>query len=213
MPNWVYNSLVIEGDADVLARIAQQLATPWQTQHLDWKTNTIKSEMVEQPLSYYNIIKPTNLDEYYDKPNGTQDHPDHWYQWNCRNWGAKWDASSAERHETEDGSLCYTFESPWGIPNQAMLTLSQQYPTVTLELEYEEETGWGGCIVYTNGNEETSEEYDNKCRDCSALNTVDCCEECGNELCSKCNNISEADKDALGKCEEHKHLLEEVKNA
>jgi len=210
MPNWVYNSLVIEGDADVLTRIAQQLATPHETQHLDWKTNEVKTEMVEQPFSYWNIIKPTNLDEYYDKPDTKQDHPDHWYSWNTSNWGVKWNASSAERHDTEDGSLCYTFESPWGIPNEALLTLSKQYPTVTLELEFEEETGWGGTIVYDNGNEETTEEYDNKCRDCSALNTLDYCDDCGNELCSKCNNISEADKDALKECETHKHLAQEV---
>jgi hypothetical protein len=210
MPNWVYNSLVIEGDADVLTRIAQQLATPHLNQHLDWKTNEVKNEMVEQPFSYYNIIKPTNLDEYYDKPNGKQDHPDHWYSWNLRNWGVKWNASSAEQHDTEDGSLCYTFESPWGIPNEALLTLSKQYPTVTLELEYEEETGWGGTIVYDNGNEETTEEYENKCRDCSELNTLSYCDDCGNELCSKCNNIGEADKDALKKCETHKHLAQEV---
>ena len=210
MPNWVYNSLVIEGDADILTRIAQQLATPHENKHLDWQTGENKSEMVEQPFSYWNIIKPENLDTYFDKPEDKQDHPDHWYAWNNRNWGVKWNASSAERHDTEDGSLCYTFESPWGIPNEALLTLSKQYPTVTLELEFEEETGWGGTIVYDNGNEEETEEYDNKCRDCSALNTLDYCEECSNELCSACNNIGEADKDALKECETHKHLAQEV---
>ena len=210
MPNWVYNSLVIEGDADILARINEQLSAPYENKHLDWRTNEVKNEMVEQPLSYWNIIKPDNLDEYYDKPNGKQNHPDHWWAWNNRNWGVKWDASSAELHETEDGSLCYTFESPWGIPNDAMLALSKQYPSVSLELEYEEETGWGGTVVYDNGCEEVTEEYETKCRDCSALNTVDYCDDCSNELCSKCNNISEADKDALKKCETHKHLLEEV---
>lgn len=211
MPNWVYNSLVIEGDADILARIAQQLATPYLAKHLDWQSNEIKDQMVEQPFSYWNIIKPDNLDEYHDKPNGKQDHPDHWYAWNNRNWGVKWEASSAEQHDTEDGSLCYTFESPWGIPNEALLTLSKQYPTVTLELEFEEENGWGGTIVYDNGNEEETEEYDSKCRDCNALNTLEYCEDCSNQLCSACNNIGEADKDALKECETHKHLLEEVK--
>jgi hypothetical protein len=92
----------------------------------------------------------------------------------------------------------------------ALQKLSAQYPTLLFTLSYEEETGWGGCIVYDNGNEETTQEYDNKCRDCDELNTLDCCDDCGNELCSKCNNISEADKDALKECKTHKHLAQEV---
>lgn len=212
MPNWVYNSLVIEGDADVLARIEAQVSAPFLAKHLDWQSNELKEQMVEQPFSYWNIIKPTNLDEYHDKPNGKQDHVDHWYAWNNRNWGVKWEASSVEAHHPEDGkALCYTFESPWGIPNEVMLELSRQYPTVTLELEFQEENGWGGTIVYDNGNEETTEEYDSKCRDCSALNTLEYCEDCSNQMCSACNDIGEADKDALKECETHKHLLEEVK--
>jgi len=211
MPNWVYNSLVIEGDADVLARIKEQLSAPYETKHLDWQTGEVKTEMVEQPFSYWNIIKPTDLEAYFDKPEDKQDHVDHWYAWNNRNWGVKWEAKFGDAHHPEDGkSLCYTFESPWGIPNEAMVTLSKQYPTVTLELEYEEENGWGGTIVYNNGNEEETEEYDSKCRDCNALNTLEYCDECGNQLCSACNDIGEADKDALKECETHKHLVQEA---
>jgi hypothetical protein len=217
MPNWVYNTLSIMGDAATIAQIRAQVSAPYETESLDWQTNQRVKAVVEQPFSFWNIIKPTDLDAYHDNPvTHDQSGRDHWYNWNCRNWGVKWEASNPRENEefTEgDADTWYNFETAWGIPNSAMLELSRQYPTVTFELEFEEEGGWGGTMVYRNGHEEETEEYDTKCRDCDALNTLDCCEECGNELCSKCNNISEADKDALGKCEEHKHLLKEETNA
>lgn len=212
MPNWCYNSLTIEAEPQVIEAIRAQLSAPYETQHLDWRTNELKKEMVEQPLSYWNIVKPTDLDAYHDNPvTHDQSGRDHWYNWNCRNWGVKWDASQAEAHHPEDGkSLCYTFESPWGIPNEAMIALSQQYPTAELELEFEEETGWGGTMLYINGSEVCTEEYNTKCRDCGALETLEYCEDCSNQLCSACNNTSEADLDALKECETHKHLATEV---
>jgi hypothetical protein len=214
MPNWVYNGLTIDAEPDVINKIKAQLSEPYETKHLDWQTNEIKSEMVEQPFSFWNIIKPTDLDAYYDKPvTHDQNGRDHWYNWNIRNWGVKWEAKFGDEHHPEDGlSLCYTFETAWGIPDTAMLKLSEQYPTASLELEYEEENGWGGCILYENGTSTETEEYDTKCRDCGALNTLDYCEECSNQLCEKCNNTSEADMDALAECETHKHLAKETVN-
>jgi hypothetical protein len=186
MPNWVYNSLLIEGEPEVVARIREQVSAPYETQHLDWQTNEVRVEKVEQPFSFWNIIKPTDLDAYHDKPNGKQDGHDHWYNWNLRNWGVKWDAKSAEIHE-DDGSLCYTFETPWGVPACVLLELSRQHPTARIELEYEEENGWGGTVIFDNGTEETTEEYDAKCRQCGALETMDYCETCDVNVCSECN--------------------------
>jgi len=206
--------LTIDAEPEVLAQIKTQLSLPYETKHLDWRTNELKIEKVEQPFSFWNIIKPTDLDAYYDNPvTHDQDGRDHWYNWNIRNWGVKWEAKFGDENHDEDGkTLCYTFETAWGVPHSALFELSRQYPTATLELEYEEESGWGGCIVFTNGEADETEEYDNKCRDCDALNTLEWCETCENELCSSCNNTSEADEDTLKECEDHKHLVKETAN-
>lgn len=214
MPNWVFNSLVIEAEPQVLAQIRAQVSAPYETQHLDWRTNERVKEMVEQPFSFWNIIKPTDLDAYHDDPvTHDQSGRDHWYNWNIRNWGVKWEAKNVYEKDdfTEgDGETFFNFETAWGIPDNALLTLSEQYPTASFELEYEEETGWGGCILYENGTSTETEEYENKCRDCDSLNTLDYCEECGNQLCSACWATREADMDALKECKEHKHLAQEV---
>ena len=202
MPNWVYNSLVITGEAEVIAKIKAQVSAPHEVKHLDWKTNELVAEMNEEPFSFWNIIKPTDLDAYHDNPvTHDQSGHDHWYNWNLRNWGVKWDAKSAEIHEEEDDSLCYTFETPWGIPHNALFELSRQYPTATLELEYEEEQGWGGTIVFTNGEAEETEEYESKCRQCGTLETMDYCETCECQVCSKCNYAEFAPEIM---CETHK---------
>lgn len=212
MPNWVFNSLSIEAEPQVLAQIRAQVSAPYETQHLDWRTNERVKEMVEQPFSFWNIIKPTNLDAYHDDPvTHDQSGSDHWYNWNLRNWGVKWEAREAYEKDdfTEgDGETFYNFDTAWGIPNEAMLELSRQYPTATLELEFEEEGGWGGTIVYTNGCEETTEEYNDKCRQCGALDQMEMCDNCENYLCTKCNYGSFIEEEKLSECETHKHLLE-----
>lgn len=202
MPNWVYNSLVIKGEADVIAKIRAQVSAPYETKHLDWKTNELRTEKVEQPFSYWNIIKPTDLDAYFDNPEThDQSGRNHWYNWNCSNWGVKWDASDVYESDGDDTLLVYTFQSPWGIPEAALVELSSQYPTAELELEFEEEGGWGGTIEFTNGFAVVTEEYDSKCRQCQALETMDYCEECECQVCKDCNYAEFAPED---KCEAHK---------
>lgn len=215
MPNWVMNSLLIEAEPAVITQIKAQLSAPFETRHFDWQTNQQKVETQQQPFAFWNVIKPTDLDAYWDKADTPQTHPDHWYAWNNRNWGVKWDAANCEEIEldnSEGNEVLYNFDTPWGVAEDVFVELSRQYPTARLELEYEEEGGWGGRIVFDNGTSTIEEEYNDKCRDCGALDTLDYCEECSNQLCSACWATGEAEMDALKECSEHKHLAEEKVN-
>jgi hypothetical protein len=93
-----------------------------------------------------------------------------------------------------------------------MLELSRQYPTAKVDLEFEEEQGWGGKIVFTNGESEVIEEYETKCRQCEAYNTFESCDKCENYLCSKCNYGEFIDQDTLKECDTHKQLAKEETN-
>jgi hypothetical protein len=214
MPNWVFNSLMIEAEPQVISKIKAQVSAPYECEHLDWQTNQPVKQMVEQPFSFWNIIKPTNLDAYHDKPDAKQDLSvaDHWYNWNIRNWGVKWEAKEVYENESDESMLSYNFDTPWGVAENAMLELSRQYPTAKLSLEFEEEQGWGGEIVFTNGESEVIEEYETKCRQCGALDTFESCEKCDNYLCSKCNYGEFIDEDTLKECETHKQLAKEASN-
>lgn len=214
MPNWVFNSLVITGDEDSIAEVKAQLAQPHEDQHYDFMTESLQTVVRNEPLSFWNIIKPADLDAYHDAKDKPQTGEDHWYNWNYRNWGVKWNASDVYfvEESEEPTSLCYTFSTPWGVADAAMTSLSEQYPTLTFELEYEEEQGWGGTNVYTDGNEDVTEEYNDKCRQCGALDKMESCNDCENTLCSACNYGEFIDEDTLKECETHKQLAKEKVN-
>jgi hypothetical protein len=203
MPNWVFNSLLIEAEPQVISKIKAQVSAPYENEHLDWRTNQPVKQMVEQPFSFWNIIKPTNLDAYHDKPNAKQDlsEADHWYNWNIRNWGVKWEAKEVYENESDESMLSYNFDTPWGVAEEAMLELSRQYPTAKLSLEFEEEQGWGGEVVFTNGESEIIQEYNDKCRQCGALDVMDYCDTCECNVCAKCNYAEFAPEIM---CETHK---------
>lgn len=229
MPNWVYNSLTIEGNAEDISAIKTQLNQPFQRQHDQWNMETRQMELQDVTYSnpvfaFWNIIKPTNLEAY----NKQADHSlpmaeqllfkgDNWYDWNVNNWGTKWDvavSNNEEYPETElmeesDTSLAYRFNTAWSPPLPAIATISQQYPNLEFNLSYEEETGWGGEIEFLAGEDSVLENYENKCRDCDEVNTMEYCEnDCG-EICSSCNYMGEADLDCVAECDIHKVYLDD----
>ena len=228
MPNWCYNSLTIEGSAEDISAIKTQLNQPFQRQHDQWNPETGKMELQDvlypNPVfAFWNITKPTNLEAYNKQADHTlpmaeqlQFKGGNWYDWNVTNWGTKWDVAvshNEEYPETEmieewSDRLIYRFNTAWSPPSPAIAKLSEQYPNCTFTLSFEEETGWGGEYEYTNGEEKEIESYENKCRDCDAINTMEYCEnDCG-EICSDCHYMGEADNEIAKECEIHREFAD-----
>jgi hypothetical protein len=170
MPNWVYNGLTVEGSPDSVKKLKEQVGKPISVPVIDWKTNELKIETNDNPIfSYWNIIAPTDLDTYPLQKSESTNGND-WYTWNQTNWGVKWDASNPDLQDEapngESYAIHYTFESPWGIPDQALVNLSSQYPDLLFTLTYEEETGWGGEHEYLRGEQLAGMEYNWQCQEC-----------------------------------------------
>jgi hypothetical protein len=167
MPNWVNNSVVIFAKPDVIIKMKEQLSAPYPSVEYDWQTKETTTVTVNEPFSFWNITKPTDLNAYYDSPaDETQSNENHWYRWNINNWGCKWEARDVEEHSEDEGELVFTFSTPWGVPELALLELSRQYPTASIENEFEEESGWGGETHYVNGVETEVEAYNYRCYAC-----------------------------------------------
>ena len=232
MPNWVYNSLTIEGDAALIADVKRMLNKPFAQKHDSWNMQTkqmeIKDFTYNNPVfAFHNIYNHTQdgvSDEDYIKQ------PEHksgqsfedmfsgndWYSWNVRNWGTKWDVAVHDNKEYSDtelmdeteGSIAYRFNTAWSPPNSAISKLSAQYPSLVFTLSYEEETGWGGEIVFEDGEGNETEIYGWKCRECDHIEEdTPYCEECEFDTCPSCG-YNEADE----ACEQHReghnaHLL------
>jgi len=91
-----------------------------------------------------------------------------WYHWNCRNWGTKWDVAVVNGDEypnttktiTDEGDVMYHFQTAWSPVGEVLLKLSEMYPNLNFDYEYEEEQGWGGTCTFLGGEEIESDQWD-----------------------------------------------------
>ena len=66
MPNWVYQSLTVEGNPESVIKLKNQLNTPFKRNHDQWNPETgnmeVKEYAYDNPIfSFWNVIKPTNM--------------------------------------------------------------------------------------------------------------------------------------------------------
>jgi len=140
-------------------------------------------ERVERDFSFWNIIRPSDdiLEEYHSSrrlentrtgwlPEAltgegsllaeSQSAPisNHWYDWNIRNWGTKWD-TDAELERLGDDHAYYRFETAWSPPVEVITALSAQYLGIVFSLEWEEEQGFGGEFFFRGGEMEVAKEW------------------------------------------------------
>jgi len=233
MPNWCYNSLTIEGSKELIADVKRILNRPFTQTHDSWNATTGKMQYSDTVYSnpvfaFHNIFNHRQdgvPDEEYLKQS---DHTtpileaiefkgNNWYDWNVRNWGTKWEVGVPDEEEypetelTDESEtfLAYRFNTAWSPPTEAIVKLSAQYPDLEIELSYQEETGWGGCMQFEAGNVSELESYETKCMDCDSLDTLEYCDnDCG-QICSECNYMGEAELDIVAECDIHKVYLDE----
>jgi hypothetical protein len=140
MPNWVYNSLAIEAvDADPsqITKLVSQVNQPFERQHDQWNSETQQMELIDtsysNPLfSFWNIVKPTDLETYALQKDPNHDDSiidfmgNNWYDWNVRNWGTKWDVAVRDNDEYPettmeqgDKSVIYSFNTYCLVPSDS----------------------------------------------------------------------------------------------
>lgn len=162
MPNWVYNGLSITGDAARVQEVKTRLAQPHErvfTKFVEGEYVTA-AETVEKDFSFWNIVRPEGEElEKYNDSLGAGGAVPFWYDWNCKNWGTKWD-TEADFEEHSESHIHYRIETAWSPPLEAITALSTQYPDVHFELEFEEEQGWGGTTVFFDGVATDTDSYD-----------------------------------------------------
>lgn len=150
MPNWVANRVYVFGSKDLLEAFAEQASKIPITRHEDDR---------ESVLSFANFIAPPQeaieSGEYHATNgfvNGEQsgNTPNNWYNFNNREWGTKWDACGADL-ERLDGQLSYAFETAWACPTPVFIAMVEQFPKLEFEFWWEEEQGFGGEAIGSEG--------------------------------------------------------------
>jgi len=83
------------------------------------------------------------------------------YNWEQQHWGCKWGASEPELQCEEDSFLSYSFDTPWGPPMEFLKKVSEDWPTLSFEVEYEEPgMGFAGKTEFENGEITLEEEWE-----------------------------------------------------
>jgi hypothetical protein len=233
MPNWVYNSLTVEGNPDMVNELKKQLNTPFTRMHDQFNMETGQLETIEytfdNPIfSFWNIIRPLDMDAYEKQPDHSRSlsetlkfESNDWYSWNIRNWGTKWDVGVSNDEKWPDTELLdedtngdnlvlvYKFNTAWSPAFPAMEKLSAQYPELLLTLNYQEETGWGGEAEFLRGEMISDADYNWECSACGyqELGEPPFCEDCEYDMCPKCG-YGEPDE----RCEKHHNLELDIAN-
>lgn len=157
MPNWVFNSLKVSGTKEDIDAFVARASQPYER----W------GEECQSDLSFWNFVRPEDeiLDEYFGKePEQTlaeaiRFESNHWYDWNIRNWGTKWEPQvTSERYG--DGDIVYYLDTAWAPPMEFFAKLVEMYPNLDFELYYNEEQGWGGEVHGSGGKWWIVEEWD-----------------------------------------------------
>ena len=133
MPNWVYNTLKISGDKYQVEAFAERAKQPGLF--------TIDGEAISD-LSFCNFVRPdaSIMDEYWGTEPRAQamSHAEratsnHWYDWNIRNWGCKWDASDVQADIT-DVQARYDYNTAWSPAIEVFYAMVEQFHDLSFEL-------------------------------------------------------------------------------
>ncbi len=149
MPNWCSNTLIVAGEQTELLRFAESVKGTEDGEETGLTFQHIKPE-------------PPNIGSDGTVINGVM--PD-WYQWRVENWGTKWDASDVMGPDLEEATrwspakLTFSFMTAWAPPQPVILKASQDWPTLTFVLSYDEGgMDFGGYDVYQKGERVEYEE-------------------------------------------------------
>jgi hypothetical protein len=169
MPNWVYNTMRVDGKLRDLQHFYEVITAPPMR---EVEGGYEPTPLGDNEFSYWNIKHPEDLDAYFTTSGYSPDPekmatfnngPTNWYNWNIANWGCKWDAcESSVTLERGNGHswIDMRWESPWSPPIEWVTHCAKEYPELEFSFDYQEEEGWGGTMEFYNGELTEATDYD-----------------------------------------------------
>lgn len=146
MPNWMRTALEVSGDQKLREKFFNAIG-----QGLESK----------QPIDFEKVIPPPdnlfqgNLgqpEEKYCKDNNIPN----WYDWNCKNWGTKWNAVGGEVKTFGDYSDVLFFDTAYNLAfpilEELEKMLMNEYKGIEIYGEFIEETYSQAGFIKMDGN-------------------------------------------------------------
>ena len=157
MPNWITNNLELKGNAEQVAAILEFVKSderefdfdkiapiPKELQGTQAPTNIISQKEYdeqEKRLAKGELTKEEKdcgisrgltqeLSKQYIKKFGA----DNWYDWQCSNWGTKWNANDVFISDN-----VISFNTAWSTPVHIFSALSEKFPDVEFFIQFADE--------------------------------------------------------------------------
>ncbi len=142
MPNWCFNALESRGKKELIERLLKD----------------IKVEDDEDVPFRFSLNKIIHMPEEYQR-NGE------WYDWSCKHWGTKWDATctklETEELNSDDPKIKIKFDTAWAPPLIVTDVLSKMFPDLVLRHYYAfEDGGDPGYYEFVDGEVKEEREFD-----------------------------------------------------
>lgn len=146
MPNWVLNSVKVEGDKKQIKDLFEMFKDGVDFEKIDKMPEEIKNTTSPNRDAESRI----EMKQKY----GAED----WYDWACQHWGTKWNVIPKE---TLINSELQTmeFNTAWATPIEFFQSLSKKYPDLSFEVQFADEDLGNNCGVVTYKNGEYTEDY------------------------------------------------------
>jgi hypothetical protein len=148
MPNWTRNILMMSGDSETIKQIYGDMSNNGKTQFDFNAIAPIPQELVDtEAPPKTDTVEQIERNKYLESKYGYNN----WYDWQCANWGTKWNASDVKW--TDDEIPCEViFLTAWSPPIALISKLAMKYPSVMFDIKYiGEGCDFVGNMVYENG--------------------------------------------------------------
>lgn len=127
MPNWCNNRLSVVGPKDEVRAFVKR--AQGVTQHYAPHVDSEK----EEDFSFHQLVPiPDDVMKMNYDPHGISAER--------RLWGVKWGGCHSVLESHTDGLAIYVFDTPWGPPDNLLVTISSQHPKLTFVISYAEES-------------------------------------------------------------------------
>ena len=136
MPNWVYNTVSIDGPKKVVEAFVASKITGEDSKFDFAKIIVPPADKAEEYNAVAMFGTPAMTDPY------------NWYNWNIDHWGTKWNACEVwvTSEDCGDGQMHFEahFQTAWDLPRGVMHRLAYMCEVYDLTLTWygEEEQGW-----------------------------------------------------------------------
>jgi Ferredoxin-like domain in Api92-like protein len=162
MPNWVITKIYITGPEDKIKEFEGKCLRPNRDEDGEFQRTFSFDRIKQRPEELVNTISPSPKPEvrkvkdmqgneivvevYRENiNNATPDQQEelrrkyghsNWYDWNCNNWGTKWDCSDS--HYTEEDKILQ-FQTAWACPDKIIAEMKLMFPDLKFNGNYADE--------------------------------------------------------------------------